>query len=179
MNAVRFCNHCGSKVEYRIPPGDHLPRHVCGHCGHIQYFNPHVIVGCIPEAADGRILMCRRAIEPRSGLWTFPAGFMELGESTAEGAARETHEEAQAEVDVTGLVAVFDVVYISQVYFVYRGRLRHLHHGPTAESSETRLMHESELPWDEIAFTTVRKGLELFLADRRSGQHPIHQLTLR
>jgi len=178
MMTVRYCNVCAHPVEYRVPDGDHLPRHLCPSCGHIQYFNPRIIVGCIAEWEDGRILMCRRDIEPRRGLWTFPAGFMEQGETTAQGAARETLEESQAEVEVGGLVSVINVPYVSQVYMVHRGRLRHPHHGPTPESSETRLMRENEIPWDEIAFPTVWHSLKFYLADRASGLTQIHTLDL-
>jgi len=179
MTSVRFCNLCGHEVVFRVPHGDHLPRHECPHCGHIQYFNPRVIVGCIPEALDGRVLMCKRAIEPRLDKWTFPAGFMELSESCAAGAAREVLEESQADVEVEGLVTLIDVVYISQVYMIYRGRMRSDHFGPTHESSEVCLMHESEIPWDEIAFPTVWHGLRLFFADRSAGQFRPHFLTLK
>ncbi|HEX4872612.1 MAG TPA: NUDIX hydrolase [Nevskiaceae bacterium] len=176
---VRHCNHCGHAVDYRLPEGDHLPRHICPACEHIQYFNPRVIVGVIPEAEDGRLLLCRRNIEPRKGLWTFPAGFMELDETTAEGAAREAREEAEADVQVLDLLTVINVPYVSQVYMVHRGRLRSLHHAPTPESIETRLVSEAEIPWDRIAFPTVWHSLRHFLADRAAGAFRIHSFTLR
>lgn len=175
---VKFCNACGAPVSHHVPSGDHLPRHVCIRCGHIQYFNPRVIVGCIPEWEDGRILMCRRNIEPRLGLWTFPAGFMELSETSAEGAAREAREEAEVDVEIGGLLAMINVPYVSQVYVVHRARMRSLHHAPTPESSETRLMTESEIPWDEIAFPTVLHSLRFFFADRAAGVQQIHSLDL-
>ena len=175
---AKFCNLCGHAVDYRVPEGDHLPRHVCPSCGNIQYFNPRAICGVVPEAADGRILMCRRAIEPRLGLWTFPAGFLELGETSAQGAGREALEESQADVEVGGLVAVIGVPYVSQIYLIHRGRLRSPHHGPTPESSETRLMREDEIPWDEIAFPTIHHGLRLFFADRAEGIERVHTLDL-
>lgn len=178
MTSVKFCNLCGSPVEHRVPEGDHLPRHVCEGCGHVQYFNPRVIVGCIPEWEDGRILMCRRNIEPRLGLWTFPAGFLELGETTAQGAARETIEESQADVEVGGLLAVITVPYVSQLYMIHRGRLRNPHHGPTPESSETRLMSEDEIPWEHIAFPTIWHSLRFYFADRAAGHFSIHTLEL-
>lgn len=178
MNAVQFCNLCGRRVEFRVPAGDHLPRHVCPICGHIQYFNPRIIVGCVPEWEDGRVLMCRRNIEPRLGLWTFPAGFLELGETTAQGAARETYEEAQADAEVGEVLAIITVPYISQLYVVHRGRLRTPHHGPTPESSHTELMGEDQIPWDDIAFPTVWHSLRFFYADRASGAPTIHTLDL-
>jgi ADP-ribose pyrophosphatase YjhB (NUDIX family) len=180
MIHVKFCNVCGQAVQFRVPDGDHLSRHVCDACGHIQYFNPRVIVGCIPESEDGRVLMCRRNIEPRFGLWTFPAGFMELGETTAEGAAREALEESQADVEVGELLAMIDVPYVSQLYIIHRARLpQSARHGPTPESSETRLMQESEIPWDQIAFPTIYRGLKFFFEDRAAGVQKIHTLTLR
>lgn len=179
MNQVKFCNVCGGAVEVRVPEDDHQARHICLVCGHIQYFNPRIIVGCIPETVDGRILMCRRNIQPRFGLWTFPAGFMELDETSAEGAARETLEEADAIVEIADLLAVIDVPYVSQLYIIHRARMAKLHHGPTPESSETRLMLESEIPWDEIAFPTVWHGLKFFFADRAAGISTIHTLSLR
>ncbi|MGQ0619278.1 MAG: NUDIX hydrolase [Panacagrimonas sp.] len=175
---VQFCNACGTPVDLRVPEGDHLPRHICPSCGHIQYFNPRVIVGCVPEWEDGRILMCRRNIEPRFGLWTFPAGFMELGETSGQGAAREAREESQAEVEIGGILAVINVPYVSQLYVVHRARMRSPHHGATPESSEVRLMQESEIPWDEIAFPTVMHSLKFFFADRAAGRQDIHTLDL-
>lgn len=175
---VKFCNACGNSVDYRVPDGDHLPRHICPSCGHIQYFNPRVIVGCIPEWEDGRILMCRRNIEPRFGLWTFPAGFMELSETTGHGAAREAMEESQADVEVGDILAVINVPYVSQLYVIHRGRMRSAHHGPTPESSEVRLMTESEIPWNEIAFPTVFHSLKFFFSDRAAGVTGIHTLDL-
>lgn len=176
---MKFCSACGHPVEYRIPPGDHLPRHVCGQCGTIHYHNPRIIAGCVPQAADGRILMCRRAIEPRLGCWTFPAGFLELGETSAQGAARETLEEAQAQVEIEDLFAVIAVPYVSQVYMLHRGRLLGEHHAPTPESSETRLMREDEIPWDEIAFPTIYHGLRFFFDDRSKGVKGFHEMDLK
>jgi ADP-ribose pyrophosphatase YjhB (NUDIX family) len=167
-------------VEWRVPDdGDHLPRHVCTVCKTIHYVNPKIIVGVIPEAADGRILMCRRNIEPRKGMWTFPAGFMELAETTAAGAAREALEESQARVVVGGLVSVITVTYVSQVYMIHRGQLPDGEaFGPTPESSEVRLMREDEIPWGEIAFPTIYQSLKYFFADRAEGVQHIHTLDL-
>jgi ADP-ribose pyrophosphatase YjhB (NUDIX family) len=175
---IKFCNACGSAVEFRIPQDDHLARHICPACGHIQYLNPKVIAGIIPEWEDGRILMCRRNIEPRLGLWTFPAGFLEQNETSAHGAAREAREEAQADVEPLELIAVINVPYVSQVYMLHRGRMRTPHHGPTFESSEVRLMREDEIPWDDIAFPTIWHGLKFFFEDRARGRYTIHTLDL-
>lgn len=175
---MNYCSHCGAPVELRRPDDDHLPRHICSACGTVHYINPKVIVGCVPEWQDGRILLCRRAIEPRLGLWTFPAGFLELGETSGEGAARETLEEARAEVDIDDLFVVINVPYVSQIYMIYRGRLKTPQHGPTHESSETVLLHEHEIPWTEIAFPTVYHGLKFFFADRAAGVRDFHALDL-
>jgi ADP-ribose pyrophosphatase YjhB (NUDIX family) len=176
--SIKFCSDCGHPVEFRIPEGDHLPRHSCPSCGAIHYRNPKVIVGCVPEWDDGRVLMCRRAIEPRLGLWTFPAGFLEMGETSGEGAARETREEARAEVAIEDLFVVINVPYVSQLYLVHRGRMKNPHHGPTPESSETVLMREDQIPWDEIAFPTIYHSLRFFFADRASGERSFHSLDL-
>jgi ADP-ribose pyrophosphatase YjhB (NUDIX family) len=175
---MKFCNECGGALERKVPAGDHLPRHVCTQCGTIHYRNPKVIVGCVPQAADGRILMCKRAIEPRLGLWTFPAGFLELAETSAQGAAREALEEAGAEVEIEDLLAVIDVPYVSQLYMIYRGRLVGERFHPTLESSEVMLMREDEIPWQQIAFPTIWHSLKFFFADRSSGQREIHTLEL-
>lgn len=174
---MKFCSDCGHPVELRIPAGDHLPRHVCPSCGAIHYRNPKVIVGCVPEWND-RILMCRRAIEPRLGLWTFPAGFLELGESSGQGAAREALEEAGTDVEIGELFVVINVPYVSQVYLIHRARMKSLTFGPTVESSEVTLMREDEIPWDQIAFPTIWHSLKFFFSDRAGGRGGVHVLDL-
>ncbi|MDE2150674.1 MAG: NUDIX hydrolase [Gammaproteobacteria bacterium] len=175
---MNFCPQCGHPVRLRVPEGDHVSRHVCDHCGAIHYRNPKVIVGCLGEWHDGRVLMCRRAIEPRLGYWTFPAGFMEMAETTAQGAAREAFEEGGVEVEIDGLLAVINVPHVSQVYVIHRGRLISADHHPTAETSETRLLHEAEIPWDRIAFPTIYHSLKFFFADRAVGRSDVHHLDL-
>jgi ADP-ribose pyrophosphatase YjhB (NUDIX family) len=160
-------------VVQRVPPGDNLPRWVCDACGEIHYQNPRLVVGSIPEF-DGKLLLCRRAIEPRHGLWTLPAGFMELGETTAEGALRETDEEAGAHVELEGLFAVLNVVRVGQVHLFYRARMTDTHLNPGSETLEARLFREDEIPWDELAFRTVRETLTRYFADRKAGQFGIH-----
>jgi ADP-ribose pyrophosphatase YjhB (NUDIX family) len=174
---MKFCSDCGAPVEHRVPPGDSLPRYVCTQCGTIHYENPKMVVGCIPEW-ENRILLCRRAIEPRIGLWTVPAGFMENGETTAEGAARETLEEANARVEMLGLYALFNIPHISQVYMLFRARLLDLDFSAGAETLETKLFDEDEIPWDEIAFVTVRRTLKHYFDDRRAGQFRFHIGTI-
>ena len=175
---MNYCSQCGQRTEARIPEGDHVQRQVCTACGTIHYRNPKVIVGCVPEADDGRILMCRRAIEPRLGRWTFPAGFLEMSETSGQGAAREALEEAQAEVEPGELFVVINVPYVSQVYLIHRARMQGERFGPTAESSEVVLMREDEIPWDEIAFPTIWHSLKFFFADRASGARGVHVLDL-
>jgi len=166
---MNFCSHCGQPVTLRIPDGDTLPRHVCDACGTIHYQNPKIVTGCIPEWED-RLLLCRRAIEPRRGLWTLPAGFMENGETTAEGAARETLEEALARVEIDRLYALFNIPHINQVYLMFRARLLDLEFAPGPESLEVALFREDEIPWQELAFPVVKETLERYFRDRAHGQ---------
>ncbi|BFU96805.1 MAG: Putative Nudix hydrolase, MutT family (modular protein) [Nitrospira sp.] len=152
-------------------------RFVCSSCTVIHYHNPKVVAGCIPEWND-RILLCRRAIEPKSGLWTFPAGFMEIGESTEQAAIRETVEEAQAEVALTGLHSVLSLPHIGQVYLVFIGKMRSEQFGAGAESLESRLFHPSEIPWDYIAFTVVKEALRRYVEDLGKGEMRLHVATI-
>ncbi len=170
---IKFCNSCGGPITHRVPEGDSLLRAVCDACGHIQYENPKIVVGSVP-VIDDRILLCRRAIEPRYGLWTLPAGFMELGESTAEGAAREALEEANARIEIEELYTLFSVPHISQVHMMFRAKLLDANVSPGVESLEVELVTEERIPWDRLAFTVVRRTLEHFLADRRKGAFVPH-----
>ena len=175
---MNFCNQCGSPVIRKIPAGDSLPRAVCEDCGAIHYENPRIVVGCIPEAGD-HILLCRRAIEPRYGFWTVPAGFMENGETLAEGAARETREEALAEVEIRELCAIMDVLRARQVHMFFRARLVGDTFGAGHESLETQLFLEEEIQWDEIAFPSVRFALETWFEDRRLKKPRLHTTAWR
>lgn len=174
---IHYCCQCGQAVHQRIPPGDNLPRAVCSHCGHIHYENPKLVLGCVASWED-RVLLCRRAIEPRHGYWTLPAGFMENQESTLAAAERETREEALAEVRAEQLFAVVDVPHISQVHIFYRGMLLDGQHAPGEESLETALYLEEQIPWDELAFRSVRFCLEHYFADRRRGHFGLHRTVL-
>jgi len=156
----QHCAACGARVDYRVPADDNRERAVCCDCGQIHYENPTNVVGTLPLAPDGRVLLCRRAIEPQRGFWTLPAGFMELGETVAEGALRETLEEAGARVELLGLMSLLNVVRVGQVHLFYRARLLDLDFAPGPESLEVALFHFSEIPWDELAFKTVRATLE-------------------
>ncbi|HMC13412.1 MAG TPA: NUDIX hydrolase [Gallionellaceae bacterium] len=165
---MKFCPECGAPVELRMPPDDHRQRHVCTACAAIHYHNPKLIVGAIPEWEDGRILLCRRAIEPRHGLWTLPAGFMENGETTLEGAARETLEEANARVEIGELYSLYNLPYINQVQLLFRARLLDLNFSPGMESLAAQLFEEQDIPWNELAFRPVRFTLQHYFADRKA-----------
>jgi len=170
---MKFCSTCGATVSHKIPEGDTLPRYVCDQCAAIHYQNPRIIAGCIAEWQD-KILLCRRAIEPRYGLWTLPAGFMENRETTLQGALREAQEEAQANVIETSLFCMFSIPHISQVYMMYRGELQHGFAQPGTESLETALFTESEIPWSELAFPVMRETLKLYYADKSAGKFIVH-----
>jgi ADP-ribose pyrophosphatase YjhB (NUDIX family) len=174
---IKFCNRCGSEVAFQIPPGDALPRHVCLHCGHIHYENPRLVVGCVVEH-EGRLLLCRRAIEPRHGLWTLPGGFMENGESTAEAASRETFEEAGAEVVIDAPFAMVSVAHINQVHLFYRGHLAAPEFAAGEESLEVALLTPDQIPWEALAFRTVAFCLKRYLADRQLGSFGFHESTI-
>jgi len=175
---MSYCSHCGSgRLEFRIPEGDTLPRFVCAACGTIHYQNPKVVVGCLP-AWEGRVLLCKRAIEPRYGLWTLPAGFLENGESLAAGAMRETLEEANARVTLEELYTVISLPQINQVYMLFRARLDDLGFGPGAESLEVRLYDEADIPWEHLAFRTITRTLRNYFLDRREGAFPLRLSTL-
>jgi ADP-ribose pyrophosphatase YjhB (NUDIX family) len=170
---MKFCSQCGFPVTLRVPAGDTLPRHVCDRCGEVHYQNPKLVIGAIPEWED-RILLCRRAIEPRRGLWTLPAGFMENAETTAEAAARETLEEARARIDVGPLFSLINVPHISQVHLVYRARLLDLDFAPGEETLDVALFEERDIPWGEIAFRSIGMSLRYYFADRRAGHFQFH-----
>ena len=177
---MNFCSHCGQPVTIRVPDGDHRPRHVCTGCGAVHYQNPKIVAGCVPEH-DGRILLCRRAIEPRLGYWTIPAGFMENGETTQDAARRESLEEAQAEVEIGSLLAVVHVLHADQVHVMFRARLPQPAFGVSAESLEVMLCDEAEIPWHDIAFRSVDFALRRYFEDRRAGleRHHFTAIDLR
>lgn len=170
---IKYCRACGTAVRHEIPPEDNRERAVCPACGTVHYLNPLNVVGTLPIWGD-QVLLCRRNIEPRKGFWTLPAGFMELGETTAEGALRETDEEAGAHVELQDLLAVLNVPQVGQVHFFYRARMLDTHLAPGPETIEARLFSEADIPWDELAFRTVKQALRLYFADRREGRFQIH-----
>ncbi|NJA89108.1 NUDIX hydrolase [Rhodocyclus tenuis] len=174
---MKFCSQCGGLLTIQVPAGDSRPRHVCAHCGEIHYRNPKLVVGCVATWEE-RILLCRRAIEPRHGFWTLPAGFMENGESTAEAATRETLEEACARIEIEALSSLISVPHYDQVHLFYRARLLDPHIGAGPESLESVLIREEDIPWSEIAFQSVSFALRAFLADRAAGSFGLHEHSL-
>jgi ADP-ribose pyrophosphatase YjhB (NUDIX family) len=177
LDPVKFCSHCGQPVSLRTPEGDHLPRFVCDGCGVVHYQNPKLVVGCVPEH-EGRILLCKRAIEPRHGYWTIPAGFMENGETTQDGARRESWEEALADVEIGSLLAVVHVLHADQVHVMFRARLPEPRFGAGAESLEVMLYDEADVPWQDIAFRSVDFALRRYFEDRRRGVEDHHFTAL-
>ncbi len=175
---MKFCSSCGGANEIRIPEGDSRERAVCRTCATIHYVNPKIVLGTIPVWKD-QVLLCRRAIEPRLGLWTLPAGFMEVEESTAQGAIRETLEEAGAEIRLGTLFSVFDIPHVDQVHLFYLAELSHLGFAAGPESLEVRLFRESEIPWESIAFRTITATLRFYFHDRRQGQFGLHTGDIR
>ncbi len=174
---MKFCSQCGASVTLRVPSGDTLERHVCDACHVIHYQNPRMVVGCVVEW-DDRILLCRRAIEPRHGLWTVPAGYLEIGETLEQGARRVTLEEANARVEIGPLYAVYNIPHISQVYLLFRARLLDPEVRPGAETLEVELYTEADVPWDRLAFATVRNTLQHYFSDRRKGEYQLHMGTI-
>lgn len=171
---MNYCNQCGAPVSLQTPLGDTALRHVCERCGTIHYVNPKLVVGCIPEWED-RILLCRRAIEPRYGRWTLPAGFMENGETTTQGAVRETLEEACARIEIGALFSLVNVPHINQVHLFYRGRLLDTQFSAGLESLETALFTEADIPWNDLAFRSVTICLKAYFADRAAGRFIFHE----
>jgi ADP-ribose pyrophosphatase YjhB (NUDIX family) len=174
---INFCSNCGARTDWRIPDGDNLPRAVCDQCDTIHYENPNLIVGCLPEW-ENRLLLCKRAIEPRNGKWTVPAGFLENGETTAAGAQRETLEEANARVDIIAPYALYNIPHINQIYLLFRARLLDLDFSAGLETEQVELFKEEDVPWDELAFATVRNTLRHYFSDRQNGAFRFHMGTI-
>jgi ADP-ribose pyrophosphatase YjhB (NUDIX family) len=178
---IQHCRQCGSPVVYRLPDdGDTKPRAVCTVCHTVHYENPLNVVGTVPVWGETGeyVLLCKRNIEPRFGKWTLPAGFMELNETTAQGAARETVEEAGAQFEMGELFSLMNVARVGQVHLYYRARLLSDRFNPGTETIEARLFTEAEVPWEDIAFRTVKETLERYFADRRSGQFGFHAVDI-
>jgi ADP-ribose pyrophosphatase YjhB (NUDIX family) len=171
---IKHCKNCGQAVVYRLPDdGDTKERAVCPACHTVHYENPLTVVGTIPAWGD-KVLLCKRNIEPRFGKWTLPAGFMELNETVAEGAARETTEEAGAQFEMGEFFSLVNIASVGQVHLFYRAQLTNDQFDPGFETQEARLFTEDEVPWDEIAFRTVGETLKRYFADRNKGQFGFH-----
>jgi ADP-ribose pyrophosphatase YjhB (NUDIX family) len=165
---MKFCSECAQPVSLLIPPDDNRPRYVCNECGVIHYQNPKMVIGSIPvwqRDGDTQVLLCRRAIEPRLGYWTLPAGFMENNETTSDAASRETMEEAGARIEMHELFSLLNVPHVHQVHMFYRATLLDLNFAPGIESLEVKLFSEADIPWEEIAFPTVAHTLKFFFSD--------------
>lgn len=173
---MNYCSECGAPVTQRIPENDDRLRFVCDACGTVHYQNPKIVAGALP-VWEGQVLLCRRAIAPRYGLWTLPAGFMENGETTEQAAAREAQEEANAKLRNLHLYTVISIPHVSHVHMIYRCELESDDFFPGIESLETRLFHEHEIPWEELAFYSIRKTLECFFNDRKQGAFQVHNLS--
>lgn len=175
---MNYCSSCAAPLHLGIPEGDHLPRHICDACGTIHYQNPRVITGCLPVFED-KVLLCKRAIEPRKGYWTLPAGFMENDESTTEGAIRETMEEANAHVIISHLYTLTSIVHVNQVQMIYLAQMEKPEFAKSSESLEVRLFEESEIPWDQLAFPTIKNALNYYFNDRKTGEFPLREIILK
>jgi ADP-ribose pyrophosphatase YjhB (NUDIX family) len=178
---LKHCRQCGTAVVFRLPEdGDTRERGVCPACATVHYDNPLNVVGTVPVWGENgdQVLLCKRNIEPRRGKWTLPAGFLEMGETTAEGAARETDEEAGAQFEIQDLFTVMNVVRVGQVHLFYRARLLSPHFNPGFETMEARLFNEADIPWDDIAFMTVRTTLERYFSDKRKGSFGVHVIDI-
>ncbi|CUB05671.1 NUDIX hydrolase [Marinomonas fungiae] len=171
---MRFCPKCGHKVNMEIPDGDNRERPVCPSCDFIDYDNPRMITGTIP-LYQGKVLLCKRNIEPRFGYWTLPAGFMENGETTTGGALRETLEESGSRVIIKQPFSMISIPHVNQVHLYYIAELQKPDFHATTESSEVELFEFSDIPWDELAFSSVSKTLEFFLEDHKTGQYGFHE----
>ena len=174
---MNFCSSCGNRLEHKIPRGDDRLRFVCVDCGALHYENPKIVTGCLPVWQDS-VLLCKRAIEPRRGYWTVPAGFMELDETVQQGAERETWEEAHARVEILAPYSVFNLPHVNQLYIIFRAQLKDLEFRPGMESTDVQLFQEEEVPWDDLAFGTVRQTLEFFFADRKHDHYPLRSGTI-
>lgn len=175
---ISFCTACGSPVESKIPSDDDHVRSVCTNCGLIHYNNPKMVVGCIPEL-NGQILLCKRNIEPQKGKWTLPAGYLENKESVQEGAVRETLEETKANVQIIEPYRLFNIIFVHQVYFMFRAKMTSDNFGPTSESQDVRLFHEKDIPWDDIAFKVIKQTLEHYFEDRKKDRFAFKIFDLR
>lgn len=174
---MKYCSNCADPIRIGIPEEDNLPRHICDSCDLIYYENPKVITGCLPVYED-KVLLCKRAIEPRKGYWTLPAGFMENNESTEQGALRETLEEANAQVSISHLYTLTSIVHVNQVQLIYLAHMDKAEYAPSNESLEVELFSEDEIPWDDLAFPTIKSALTFYFEDRPNNVFPLRELSV-
>ena len=174
---MKFCNQCGQSVELKIPAGDNRERHVCDHCNTIHYQNPNIVAGCLPVWED-KVLLCKRAIEPRHGFWTLPAGFMENNETLEQAATRESVEEANANLEITHLYTVISLPHVNQIYMLYLAQLKDLNFSAGIESLDVKLFTEEQIPWDNLAFRTIDFTLKRYFEDRKQNDFPLHSTFL-
>ena len=170
---MKFCSLCGQGVELKIPAGDNRERHVCAHCNTIHYQNPNIVAGCLPVWED-KVLLCKRAIEPRHGFWTLPAGFMENNETLEQAATRESIEEANANLEISKLYTVISLPHINQIYMLYLAKLVDLNFSAGPESLDVQLFTEEEIPWNNLAFRTIDFTLKRYFEDRKENNFPLH-----
>lgn len=177
---MNYCGNCGHSITLQIPAGDDRERHCCNNCGSIHYFNPRIIVACLPTWKN-KIMLCKRGIEPRLDYWTLPGGFMEQGETTEEGAIRETWEETRAEVEIEHLHGIYNMPQINQVYFIYKAAMKSSTFETTPESTEIKLVEPKDIPWNSLAFTVMKKTLEQYVQNVPSGNRGFHHdvITLK
>ena len=174
---MKYCSKCGTQVELKIPEGDNRARYCCVGCNTIHYQNPNVVVGTVP-VKENKILLCKRAINPRYGLWTLPAGFLENGETLEQGAFRETLEETNTEVEIKSLYAIFNIPQIAQVYMLYLADLLNNSFKSTNESLEVDLFEQENIPWDNLAFPFVKIALKKYFKDRKNGNFELETETI-
>jgi len=174
---MNYCSNCGTRVTFKVPPGDERKRYVCDVCNTIYYENPKVVVGCIPQWED-KVLLCRRSIEPRYGKWTLPAGYMENGETVSEGAKREVLEEAGTQVHIISLYGLYNLSSINQIYIIFLARMINDNFSPGSESLDARLFDRNEIPWDELAFIPIQDTLRQYINDWPSGKFPFHMTDI-
>ncbi|MBF0264637.1 MAG: NUDIX hydrolase [Gammaproteobacteria bacterium] len=173
---MNFCSLCGNKVILKIPEGDNLERYVCQSCHQIHYQNPNIVAGVLPTWKD-QVLLCKRAIEPRYGLWTLPAGFMENGESIEQAARREAYEEATVQFENVKLYLLISLPHINQVYMMFQGEMSKQQANPGVETLETRLYKKNDIPWENLAFDVIKLTLEYFYQDKKQGKFQFRNIV--
>ncbi|BAT85349.1 hypothetical protein VIGAN_04288400 [Vigna angularis var. angularis] len=174
---IKFCQWCGGSTKHDIPEGEEKFRAICTVCGKIAYQNPKMVVGCLVEH-DNKVLLCKRNIQPSHGLWTLPAGYLEIGESAVDGAIRETREEANADVEVISPFAQLDIPLIGQIYLIFLAKLKKPHFSPGPESSACQLFPLDDIPFNSLSFSSMVVTLSLYVEDIKTGKLKFHYGTI-